>query len=117
MISVISDHYGQLPSVVARELMDDPEGLGIECVRLSEYARAYNAFKYAKHADDLKPWKGSASMRAVQQNALDLHVRRVKAAAAERARKAQEASGAFGDPYPLGLGGHGAPAAGTELKG
>lgn len=68
----MAEAFHQLPSVVARDLDEDPEQLATACLSLLRYAEAYRAFKSAKDEKSLEHWKGSQTMEAVKINTLQL---------------------------------------------
>lgn len=74
---MVADQFHQLPSVVARDLDDDPERLSLAVIPLLRYARAKAEFDAAKEDSDLDHWKGSKVMAAVRRNAFDIHHARV----------------------------------------
>lgn len=77
MIAVVADAFHQLPSVVARDLDDDPEQLSLVCLSLLQYAQAYRAYDTAKGDIEKTAWKDSEIMSQVIQNAFDLHRERI----------------------------------------
>ncbi len=83
-IAVVAESFHQLPSVVARDLDEDPERLALACLPLLRYAEAFGAFKAAKDEQSLEHWKGSSTMDAVKVNAMKLSAERRKRKAKEK---------------------------------
>ena len=67
LIAQIADRFHALPSVVARELEDDPERLSAECLPLLAYADAYRAYQ-RNDKSEMKRWKFSTLMDLVIEN-------------------------------------------------
>jgi len=76
-VAVIAEAFHVLPSVVARDLDEDPEQLSRECFRLLVYQQAKRAFDAADDKKALEPWRGNPMMEAVTQNTFDLHKERL----------------------------------------
>jgi len=71
-VALIAKEFGVLPSLVVRDLEEDPEGSAIECLGFLRYAQAKSAFDEAKSEKDLKPWKDSRMMDFVTKHTFDL---------------------------------------------
>jgi hypothetical protein len=77
MVAVVAKEFGLLPSLVARDLDEDPEHYSLLCLEALRYSEAKKAFETAKDEESLKPWKGTFVMSQVNRNAFDLHKERV----------------------------------------
>ena len=66
-----------LPSVVARDLDEDPEQLSLVCYPLLQYAEAHAAYRRAS-AVELKAWRGSRLMDQVTENDFALRAREIE---------------------------------------
>ena len=66
-----------LPSVVARDLDEDPEQLSLVCYPLLQYAEAHAAYRRAS-ASELKAWRGSRLMDQVTENDFALRAREIE---------------------------------------
>jgi len=86
----IAETFHQMPTVVARDLDNDPAQLSLACLSVLQYAEAYAAEKRAKSDDDMKPWKGSRVMETVLKNKFALFTER---RAAREAKRAEEENG------------------------
>jgi hypothetical protein len=92
MVAVLAKEFGQLPSVVARDLDEDPLRLSISCAHILSYAEAHHAFSRAKDDKALEAWKGSKVMAQVRVNAGKLggerrdRIRAARAAAVPKRR-------------------------------
>lgn len=64
-----------LPSVVARELDDDPEQLAVICPEISQYVKAKAAFDSNDDAQE-KAWEGSELMLLVRKHTKEWLARR-----------------------------------------
>jgi hypothetical protein len=61
--------FGQLPSVVARDMAEDPGGLTVACMPLLSYARCKSEWDaYKGDADKMEHWKGTDTLMAVEDN-------------------------------------------------
>lgn len=66
-IACIAKEFGVLPSVVARDLDNDPEQLSLECLKLLSYAEAKSVYDSGnKHMIDSR--KDSPVMQEVEKN-------------------------------------------------
>jgi hypothetical protein len=66
-----------LPSVVARDLDEDPEQLSLVCFPLLQYAEAHSVYRRA-NASELKAWGGSRLMDQVTENDFALRAREIE---------------------------------------
>jgi hypothetical protein len=71
-VAAIAEAFHVLPSVVERDLYDDPEQLSLECLSFLRYAEAKAAFDRSKDSKDLDAWSKSSVMEEVKANALGL---------------------------------------------
>ena len=81
MIAMIADKFHALPSVVARDLDDDPEQLSLSCLSLLSYAQAKAIFDDAMKSGDhktLDAYQESDLMSRVRRNTLDTKIARVQ---------------------------------------
>ncbi len=81
-IAVVANSYHVLPSVVARDLDNDPEQLSLVCLTLLNYADAKRAFERGNE-HELASWKDSPMMGHVEKNTFDLHQERLEQRKAE----------------------------------
>lgn len=72
IIAAVAEAFHVLPTIVAREMDDDPENLSIICLQMLRYAEAKRAEEVSKDEKDLEAWKGSWIMEQVLQNKFDL---------------------------------------------
>lgn len=70
-VARVAKEFGVLPSVVARDLDNDPEQLSLNVIPLLRYEEAFRAFERGDKAE-LKRWAGSPVMKAVEENAFDM---------------------------------------------
>jgi len=63
----VAKEFGVLPSVVARDLDNDPEQLSYNLLPIGRYEEAYRAYRRAD-PKELKAWAGSEVMEAVEAN-------------------------------------------------
>jgi hypothetical protein len=82
-VAVVAEAFHVLPSVVARDLDEDPERLSLECLRLLNYAEARRALEAGE--GDKPWWKDNKLMAAASRNAGELMSERRKRAAERRA--------------------------------
>lgn len=69
LVACVAREFGQSPLAVARELDDDPERTGIECLKLLRYAEAKSLYD-AVHGDwkKMPQYRDSDLMRSVEKN-------------------------------------------------
>jgi hypothetical protein len=67
MVAQIADRFHVLPSVVARDLDNDPERLSLQCLPLLAYAEAYRVYRRGNKAE-IKRWSDSKVMELVTTN-------------------------------------------------
>jgi hypothetical protein len=82
-----------LPSVVSRDLDEDPLQVSFAAAYLLSYAEAKRALDRAKDDKDLEGWKGSTMMRDVRRNTRLLALER--RAGAEGSKEERAASRAL----------------------
>lgn len=70
-VAVIAKEFHVLPSVVARDLDEDPERLSLVCLQLLRYAEAKDAWD-SNNKDRIKAFSGSDMMKRVQEYEFDL---------------------------------------------
>lgn len=78
-VALIAKEFHQLPSVVAKDLDEDPERLSAICLQLLKYREAKAVFDRAGNdskSDEMKAWASSKMMKAVINNAFDLEKER-----------------------------------------
>lgn len=81
-----------LPSVVVREIDDDPMHYNLACLELLRYASAKHALDTAKDEKALKPWAKSKHMAEAKRILKSLRAERKERAERERAEQAASAS-------------------------
>jgi hypothetical protein len=79
MVARVAKTFGVLPTVVARELDDDPSFYTLQAYDALQYAEAKAIFDSAKDKTTLERFTGDPMMRAVEDNTFALHKERLEA--------------------------------------
>ena len=66
-IANVAREFHLLPTVVARDLDNDPDQLSLLCLQALRYSDAFRAYKRGKKAE-MDAWKDSSIMRQVTEN-------------------------------------------------
>ena len=76
MIALLASEFKVLPTVVARELDEDPENLNLRCQQMLQYSAAKRAFDSGKE-ELMKPWSESKLMEQVEINTFAIRKKKV----------------------------------------
>lgn len=66
-IARVAKEFGVLPSIVARDLDNDPGQLSLQVLPLLRYEEALRVYR-RNDPEELKRWQGSDVMRMVEEN-------------------------------------------------
>jgi hypothetical protein len=84
LLARVAQKFGQLPSVVARVLDDDPSLLDLYAYEALQYEDTKNIFDSAKDKSKLEAFAGDPLMKRVEDNTFAIHRERLAARRTER---------------------------------